>query len=174
MKSILLTIVIVLVVYGNFAYAQTSDNQKAKVAAKTFYKKYLPTFGYPSESDLRKLRSFLSPSLYSLLGNEIQRMRVWTAKNPDKKPPVIEDLFVCNHYERAARFRVGEANITGGTALITTYFDYTEKGKVFTTCKTESSFVKTNGKWMLNNIAFDDDVDLKTLLSRKEYDVLPK
>jgi len=173
MKSIILTI-IVLIACGNVSYAQNSDSQKAKAAAQTFYKKYLPTFGYPYKSDLRKLRPYLSPNLYSLVANEIRRMRLWTAKNPNDKPPVIDDLFVCNHEEPAARFRVGEAILKNKTAVVTTHFDYIEKEKIYATCKTESLFVQKSGRWLLDNIAFDDDVDLKTLLSRREYDVLPQ
>ena len=168
MKSILLTIFIALVVCGNSAFAQTSDSQKAKAAAQTFYKKYLPDFGYPYESDLRKLRPLISRNLYSLIAYEIKRMRAWTAKNPNDKPPVTDDLFVCNHEEPAARFRIGEIIINNKTAVVTTYFDYREKGKIYETCKTKSSFVQTGGRWLLDNIAFDEDVDLKTLLSRKE------
>ena len=173
MKSIILAIIF-LIACSNAAFAQNSDNQKAKAAAQTFYKKYLPTFGYPYESDLRKLRPLLSRNLYSLLANEVKRMRAWTAKNPNDKPPVIDDLFVCNHEEPAARFRVGDAVLDGKTAVVTTRFDYSEKGKVYETCKTKSSFVQTGGRWLLDNVAFDEDVDLKTLLSRKEYDVLPR
>lgn len=173
MKSIILTIFIVLFVGSSAAFSQNSDAQKAKAAAQIFYKNYLPMFGYPSESDLRKLRPYLSQNLSALISNEMRQMRVWSAKNKDEKPPVIDDLFLCNHEESPAKFRVGEAVMTNGTAVVTTSFDYIEKGKVYAMCQTKSSFVNKNGKWLLDNIAFDEGVDLKTLLSRKEYDVLP-
>ncbi len=174
MKSKILIIIVVLILCGSAVYAQTSDEQKAQAAAQTFYKKYLPMFGYPSESGLRNLRPLLSQNLSELIANELRRMRVWSAKNKDEKPPVIDDLFLCNHEEPATNFRVGEAVVTNGTAIITINFDYAEKGKVYATCRTKSSFVNKNGKWLLDNIAFDEGVDLKTLLSRKEYDVLPQ
>lgn len=172
--KLIISAIIIFIACGGTSYAQNSDNQRAKAAAQTFYEKYAPTFGYPYEPGLHKLRPLLSRDLYSLIGSEIRRMRLWTAKNPQEKPPVIDDLFICNHEEPAASFRVGEAIIKNKTAVVTTYFDYSEKGKVYATCKTESSFVQKGGRWLLDNIAFDEGVDLKTLLSRKKYDVLPQ
>ena len=173
MKAKILAAAVLLILCGSAVYSQSSEQQKAKAAAQTFYKKYLPMFGYPSESDLGKLRPHLSRNLSALIANERRRMRLWTAKNKDEKPPVIDDLFLCNHEEPATSFRVGEAVVTNKVAVVTTSFDYAEKGKVYATCQTKSSFIDENGKWLLDNIAFDEGVDLKTLLSREKYDELP-
>lgn len=160
---------------GDAIYAQKPvDNKSAEVAARAFYKKYLPLFGYPSASELQRLQPFLSGSLYSSIKYERERMKIWSAKNPDSKPPVIEDLFVCNHDEPPTGFRVGKANITSQTAVITVYFYYAENGKIYETCQTKSSLIRVNGKWLLDNVIFEEDADLKTLLSRKDYDVLPQ
>jgi len=156
-------------------YAQKARGEKAvKATAKIFYKKYLPLFGYPSVASLRRLRPFLSGSLYSSIKYERERMKLWSAKNPGEKPPVIEDLFVCDHYEPPARFRTGIAEITPPRdAAVTVYFDYFEKGKMLATCQTKLVFIRSNGRWLLDNIVFEKGADLRTLLAREDYETLP-
>ncbi len=112
-------------------YAQKSvDNKSAEVAARAFYKKYLPLFGYPSASGLRPLRPFLSGSLYSSIRYERERMKIWSAINLGDKPPDIEDLFVCNHYEPPTRFRTGKTTITTPRVLRIAGFQVSPKDLV--------------------------------------------
>lgn len=163
------------IIFCNAIYAQKSGgNEKpVKAAAAAFYKTYLPQFGYPTAAELGRLRPFLSGSLYSAIKYERERMKIWTAKNPGEKPPVSEDLFVCNHDEPPAKVRIGEITVNGQTALAIVHFNYSEKGKIYETCYTKSSFIRVGGKWLLDNVIFEEGADLKTLLSRKDYDVLP-
>ena len=176
-EKILFTMVLILVQIAFFStvYAQKSvrSEESVKVDADAFYKTYLPQFGYPSAAELQKLRPFLSESLYSSLSYERERMKIWTAKHPGEKPPVSEDLFVCNHDEPPAKFWMGEITVNGQTALAIVYFDYVEKGKIYETCQTKSALVREGGKWLLDNVFFEEGADLKSLLSRKDYEVLP-
>ncbi len=176
-KKLLFSIMLMFIniTFGGAIYAQnaTGNEKTVKAAADAFYKKYLPQFGYPSAAELNTLRPLLSESLYSSLQYERKRMKIWTAKNPGEKPPVIEDLFVCNQNEPPARFRTGKITVNGQTASAAVNFDYTEDKKIYTTCRTQPSFISVKGKWLLNNIIFDEGADLKTLLSRKDYEVLP-
>jgi hypothetical protein len=175
-KKLLFIAVLMLshVVWGSAIYAQKPGREKSvKIAAAAFYKKYLPQFGYPSQSELRRLRPLLSGSLYSLIKYEMERMKTWTAKNPNDKPPVSEDLFLCNHDEPATNFRVGKVTFGQRAATAVVYFDYAENKKIYATCQIESSFIRVGGKWLLDNVVFEKGVDLQDLLSRKEYDVLP-
>ncbi len=57
------------------------------------------------------------------------RKKIWSAKNPGEKPPIIEGLFVCNHDEPPARFRVGKITVNEQATLVTVYFDYAEGNK---------------------------------------------
>jgi hypothetical protein len=101
-------------------------------------------------------------------------MRDWSEKNPNLKPPVIEDVFVCNHYEKPQNFQVLKTSDNGRGALATVRFNYIEKGKVVDKCSVDAKFIRVKGKWLLDNVIFEDDADLITLLSRQNYEVLPK
>jgi hypothetical protein len=130
-------------------------------------------FGFPLEPDLKRLRPYLSPSLNTLLAGEVRRMRAWSAKNPDQKPPVIEDLFVCNRYEVPQRFGVEGAKARGRRAVATVSFEYVEGGAVVQRCTVEATFVRLRGRWLLDNVAWPGTTDLRTLLSRKVYETVP-
>jgi hypothetical protein len=160
-------------VCANAAPAQTPEARRVSAAADAFYRMHVAHFGFPLEPDLKRLRPYLSPALNSLLRNEVRRMREWSAKNPDQKPPVVEDLFVCNRYEVPQRFGVGGAKVSGGTALATVRFEYVEGGAVVQTCTVDATFVRLRGRWLLDNVAWAGSADLKTLLSRKDYAVVP-
>lgn len=64
MKSIV-RVIIVLIWFGVAAYAQNHINRRAELAARKFYENYLPIYGFPDESGLRRLRLYLSEYLYS-------------------------------------------------------------------------------------------------------------
>jgi hypothetical protein len=173
---LILLVLLVLVVHGstNGGYAQTSQSREVKAAATSFYRMHIAHFGFPLEDDLKRLNPSLSPELSSLLANELRRMREWSAKNPDQKPPVIEDLFVCNRYEAPQKFRVLGTKFSGGKALATVKFEYIEGGKVIASCEVEATFVRPNRKWLLDNADWEGTSDLRTLLSRKDYTVVPE
>ncbi len=160
-------------VLPNIVSAQTPEARRVTSAADSFYRMHVAHFGFPLEPDLKRLRPYLSPSLNSLLRNEVLRMRAWSARNPDQKPPVIEDLFVCNRYEAPQRFGVEGTKIEGRKAVATVKFEYVEGGAVVQTCTTDATFVRLRGKWLLDNVAWPGSADLRTLLSRKDYEAVP-
>jgi hypothetical protein len=162
------------VVYARSSLAQTSESRSVEAAAKAFYQMHVKHFGFPLEPDLKRLRPYLSPELNSLLANELRRMKEWSEKNPDMKPPVQEDLFVCNRYEVPQRFHIMRANPMGRKALVTVKFEYIASGKIIDSCEVEASFIRLNGKWLLDNADWEGTADLRTLLERKDYDVVPK
>lgn len=159
---------------GLFAQSSAASEKSIEAVAHAFYNKYLPQFGYPTAAELNTLHPLLIESLYSSLNYERKRMKIWSAKNSEEKPPIIEDLFVCNHDEPPARFRTGKITVKKQTASAIVQFDYTEDNKIYTTCQTELSLIRVKGKWLINNIIFEEGADLKTLLSRKDYEVLPR
>lgn len=154
--------------------AQTSEARRVTAAADSFYRMHVAHFGFPLEPDLKRLRPYLSPSLNSLLARELRRMREWSKQNPDRKPPVIEDLFVCNRYEVPQRFEVGGVKVGGRSASATVRFEYVEGGAVVQSCTVDATFVRLKGKWLLDNVAWAGSADLRTLLSRKDYGTVPE
>lgn len=170
-----LAALLVLAITGqaSLGRAQTSDVRGAEAAARSFYRMHVTHFGFPLEPDLARLRPYLSRELNSLLANEVRRMREWSAKNPDMKPPVMDDLFVCNRYEKPQRFRIGGTKLVGRKALVRVKFEYLESGKMIDSCEVEATFVRLKGRWLLDNAAWDGTPDLRTLLSRKDYAVVP-
>ena len=166
--------VFIVVAYANVSEAQTSENREVKAAAKSFYRMHVANFGFPLEPDLKRLRPYLSPGLNALLANELRRMREWSAKNPDMKPPIQEDLFVCNRYEVPQRFQVLRAKLMGRKFLATVKFDYLEAGRVIDSCEVEATFIRLKGRWLLDNVDWDKTPDLRTMLSRGDYAVVPR
>lgn len=154
--------------------AQTSETRGVTAAANAFYRMHVAHFGFPLEADLKRLRPYLTPELNSLLANELRRMREWSEKNPDMKPPVQEDLFVCNRYEVPQRFSIMKARATGRTALVTLKFEYIAEGKVIDSCEVDATFIRLKREWLLDNTNWEGSADLRTLLLRKDYDVVPK
>ena len=115
---------------GRMCFAQTVGNQtEPRAAATTFYRKYLPHFGFWFEPDLKALHPYISPRLYALLRLENQRLDSWAAQNPDLKPPVIGDLFTCNAHEHPQRFRVGTARAIGSGVAVDVRFELIEHNK---------------------------------------------
>jgi hypothetical protein len=164
---------VMVIVQASVSYAQTSEARRVKSAAQAFYRMHVAHFGFPLEPDLKRLRPYLSPELNSLLANELRRMREWSLKNPDMKPPVMEDLFICNRYEKPQRFRIVEARPMGRRALVRAKFEYLENGQVIDSCEVEGTFIRLKGKWLLDNVDWDETPDLRTLLSRKDYALVP-
>jgi len=155
--------------------AQTIGNQTApRAAADAFYRDYLPRFGFPMEADLKALQPYLSPRLHSLLRLELRREEAWSSQNPDLKPPVMGDLFTCNAHEHPQGFSVRTTREVGTGVVVDVRFDLIEHNKVVGRCKVAAFFVSIDGKWLLDNVFVNGDVDLKTLLSRKDYTVLPE
>ncbi len=175
-RLILMAVMAILFLMSLSASAQSSgsDDVKVKNAASQFFREYLRNFDYPFGNERKQLSRYLSPRLIKLIRYELQRMKAWSAKNPDLKPPVVEDLFTCNHYEPPHAFHVGKPAVRTdrGTAVIG--FAYAEQGKIIDRCKVIGIFINHHGRWLLDNVRFDKDVDLIKLLSRKEYTVLPK
>jgi len=170
---ILLALLSAAALLPNAAPAQTSEARKVSAAADTFYRMHVAHFGFPVEPDLRRLRPYVSPSLNALLANEVRRMRAWSAKHRDEKPPVVEDLFVCNRYEVPRRFKVGGVKVDKGKADATVKFEWVEGGAVVQTCDVDATFVRRGRKWLLDNVAWPGSADLRTLLSRKDYEKVP-
>jgi hypothetical protein len=176
-KPQLLVVMIAMLIFLNSAASAQSSNGDAaqvKKAASYFFREYLHHFDYPFANERTQLNQYLSPRLRSLIRYELQRLKAWSAKNPDLKPPVVEDLFTCNHYDPPQGFHVDKASVNKNQASVIIRFEYTEKGKIIDRCKVSTIYVNHGGKWLLDNVKFDKDVDLITLLSRKEYSVLPK
>lgn len=163
-----------VVVHARSSFGQTSESKSVEAAAKAFYQMHVAHFGFPLEPDLNRLRPYLTPELNSLLAGELRRMKEWSAKNPDMKPPVQEDLFVCNRYEVPQRFHIMKANPMGKKALVTVKFEYIVSGKIIDSCEVEAAFIRLRGKWLLDNAAWEGTGDLRTLLQRKDYEVVPK
>jgi hypothetical protein len=170
----LLILVAVVIVQASVSFAQTLEVRRVKTAAQSFYRMHVAHFGFPLEPDLKRLRPYLSPELNSLLANEVRRMREWSAKNPDLKPPIAEDLFICNRYEVPQRFRITGVKPMGRTALVRIKFEYVENGRMIASCEAEATFIRLKVKWLLDNADWDETPDLRTLLSRKEYVVVPR
>ena len=177
-RGLILTALSVLAVFAcasdTCAQTSASSASKVKAAAERFYRVHVANFGFPLEPDLKRLRPYLSPELHSLIANEIRRMWIWSAKNPDMKPPIQEDLFICNRYEEPQRFRVVGANVVGRRALVIVNFDYIADGKVIDSCLVEATFIRLKGRWLLDNVDWDETPDLRTLLSRKDYAAVPR
>src|SRR5688500_15353305 len=173
-SSVLPALLLLLLLGAAFALpggarAQTSAARGVRRAANSFYRMHVAHFGFPLEPDLKRLRPYLSPSLNSLLANEVRRMRAWSARHPDQKPPVIEDLFVCNRDEVPQRLGVRSVKAGGGRAVATVEFVYVEGGAVVQRCTVAATFVRLKGRWLLDNVAWEGSADLRTLLSRKDY-----
>lgn len=162
------------VLQPNASSAQTSEARKVNAAADSFYRMHVAHFGFPLEPDLRRLRPYLSPPLNSLLANEVRRMRRWSKQHPDEKPPVIEDLFVCNRSEVPWRFSVEGVKVDKGKANATVKFEYAEGGAVAQTCTVDATFVRLKGRWLLDNVAWPGSADLRKILSRKDYANVPE
>ena len=62
----------------------------------------------------------------------------------------------------------------GSIFRISGRFDLIEHNKVVDSCRATPYFVFLKGKWLLDNVFYYQDVDLKTLLSRKGYWDLPE
>ena len=158
----------------NASNAQTSEARRVTAAADSFYRMHVAHFGFPLEPDLKRLRPYLSPALNSLLADEVRRMRVWSKQNPGQKPPVIEDLFVCNRDDKPQKFSVGGVKVDKAKANATVRFVYEEGGRVVQTCDVDAAFVRLGGKWLLDNVAWPGSADLRKILSRKDYANVPE
>jgi hypothetical protein len=142
---------------------------KAKTAAANFFRKDLSIYGFSINPHMKELRPYFSPRFYSLLRYELRRRDAWVAKNPDMVPPVLEDFFVCNHRERPARFRIGRASVRGRRARVVVHFDYWDGDTYVEDCKSQAALILVKGRWLLDNVFFDDEADLRKLFSRKDY-----
>ena len=169
-----LLLLVLLSASASHANAQTPEARAVSAAADSFYRMHVAHFGFPLEPDLKRLRPYLSPALNSLLANEVRRMRVWSRRNPGEKPPVIEDLFVCNRDEVPQRFGVEGVKVERGRGHATVKFEYVEGGRVVQTCAVEATFVRLKRKWLLDNVSWPGSADLRRLLSRKDYAKVPE
>lgn len=169
-------VILLIFTFAGIGSAQNSGarNRQVKAAAESFYRIHVSHFGFTFESDLVRLRPYLSPNLSQLLKRELRRMTDWSKKNLNMKPPVIEDVFVCNHYEKPQNFRVIKTRLSGQNALATLRFNYIERGRVIDKCNVDAKFVRIRGKWLLDNVVFESGPDLITLLSRQNYEILPE
>lgn len=174
LSSLLLALLFTAALYPNASSAQTSEARRVTAAANSFYRMHVAHFGFPLEPDLKRLRPYVSPALNSLLANEVRRMRAWSRRNPDLKPPVIEDLFVCNNADTPQKFSVEGVKVEGRRAHATVRFVYEEGGRVVQTCDVNATFLRLKRKWLLDNVAWPGSADLKTLLSRKDYENVPQ
>jgi hypothetical protein len=173
-KAVLLLLALVLVTIAPDArpiYAQSNSHspKRAKTVAANFFRKDLSIYGFSIDPHMKELRPYFSPRFYSLLRYELRRRDAWVAKNPDMVPPVLEDFFVCNHRERPARFRIGGASVRGSRARVTVHFDYWDGSRYVEDCKSQASLVLVKGRWLLDNVFFDDEADLRKVFSRKDY-----
>ena len=174
LSALLLVLLFTAALHPNATSAQTSEARRVTAAADSFYRMHVAHFGFPLEPDLRRLRPYVSPALNSLLANEVRRMRAWSRRNPDEKPPVIEDLFVCNNADAPQKFSVGGVKVEGSRANATVKFVYEEGGRVVQTCDVNATFVRLKRRWLLDNVAWPGSADLRTLLSRKDYENVPR
>ncbi len=173
LRLIIVAILATILNTSPFAKPFVASGRKVKVAAQKFYQMYLPVFGAPFGNDLEKLKPFLSPRLYLLFVYESQRLEKWQAKHPGQKPPLSEDVFTCNSQEPPQNFRLGKAWPEQKKALVNVQFEYVEAGKIIDKCQVRATFIYQTGKWRLDNMAYKEGVDLRRLLSRKQYTVLP-
>ena len=171
---VLMVLSVIAVAHSVPSFAQTSETRGATAAAQSFYRMHVAHFGFPLEADLERLHPYLSPELKSLLEIELRRMKELSQKNTDMKPPVQEDLFVCNRYEVPHRFRIMRAKANGKKTLVTVKFEYIADGKVIDNCEVDATFIRLKREWLLDNTNWEGSTDLKTLLLRKDYDVVPK
>ncbi len=169
-----LLLLVLLSASASYTHAQTPDTRAVSAAADSFYRMHVAHFGFPLEPDLKRLRPYLSPSLNSLLANEVRRMRAWSKRNPDEKPPVIEDLFVCNNADTPRKFSVEGVKVEGDRGHATVKFEYVEGGRVVQTCAVEATFVRLKRKWLLDNVSWPGSADLRKLLSREDYAKVPE
>jgi hypothetical protein len=153
--------------------AQTSGNHGPRAAAAGFYRVWLPDRSV-FEADLTAIQPYVSPRLYSLLRFEFQRRDKWGQENPDLKPPLSGDFFLCYNGERPSGFHVGTTRAARFGAIVEVRLDWVEENKVWHRCKVKAYLIRMNGRWLLDNVFYYHDVDLKTLLSRKEYTVIPE
>jgi hypothetical protein len=172
--SLLLVLFFISALHPHTSSAQTSEARRVTAAADSFYRMHAAHFGFPLEPDLKRLRPYVSPTLNALLAGEVRRMREWSKRNPDQKPPVIEDLFVCNRYDKPQKFSVEGVKVEGSRADATVKFVYEEGGRVVQTCDVDATFVRLRGRWLLDNVAWPGSADLRTLLSRRDYEKVPR
>ncbi len=128
---------------------------------------------YLCRESVARERAWLTPKLHRLLVHELDRYDEAAAANggpQSYKPFVAGDVFTHSE-EPADAFRVAGAERTGETARV----------RVFASWSKDSSdgarelgmrvvVVRVGGRWLVDNVLYDDGDDLVDLLSRPDYE----
>ena len=165
----------ILVLVAIAAPAAATPPRTPEAAVEAFYRFHFAKrdLMYLCRESVARERAWLTPKLHDLLVHELDRYDVAAAANggpQNYKPFIAGDVFT--HSEGPAdTFRVGGAERSGQTArvrVVAVWSEDSEDGarEVGMTVVV----VRVRGKWLVDNVLYDDGDDLVDLLSRPDYE----
>jgi hypothetical protein len=160
MKTKIVFLPIVLVLLSVSAFAQ---RQSASEFVREFYRFHLSHENIFNEREVARRRRFFSPRLQLLFDAELRREKAYLKKNPTDKPFFGDGLpFTPIEFCRKD-YRVGETQTGKRATLVNVNLVY---GK--SSCDADDGtkllykivLVKIGGKWLIDNLIYDDGTTL--------------
>ena len=170
-RSVFLAVLFALLAVG--ASAQNSTPAASVKSFYTFDRSHSQVF---NRRNIDARKQWLSASLYKLFLKELKRERVYLEQNPTDKPHFGDGLPFQPSDERCqARgksyrylYRVSRTTIKKRNAEVWVEFYYPKQ------CEQHSvefmlEMVNTNGKWLINDVVYEDTSHLTVDLQRRDY-----
>ena len=127
---------------------------------------------YHCRESVARERRWLTPRLHKLLVYELDRYDRAAAANggpQNYKPFIAGDVFTHSE-EPADAFRVEGAETTGATAKVRVVASWRESSDGPREVEITVVLARERGRWLIDNLLFDDGDDLVDLLSRPDYE----
>ena len=153
---------------SNDAFAQNrADKSRAIEAVRVFYQFHFSHKDIFNQTEVSRRRRFFTSKLQQLFDAELKRQRIYLKKYPDNKP-YFEGLPFQPIEFCPENYSVGAAQSTRQKATVKVNFVY---GKSSCDAKDGTKIIykmllsKLNGKWLIDDVVYDDGTTLTQAFS---------
>jgi hypothetical protein len=163
--------VMALLLPTSFGYGQTTQTSALQVA-REFYRLHFLRGDqmYFEPENIRRKRTWLTPKLYRLLLKEFQRETDYAKVHPDLilKPYFSGDVFT-DAESLPQVFRVTKAKLANDGAIVTVWVYWNDDTVGKMKRKIQVVMVRSQTRWLIDNLLYENDEDLVKLLKRTSY-----
>jgi len=155
------------------AFAQRST---PKAAVESFYKFDRSNPQAFNRRNIEARKAWFSPALYALFQNELRRETAYLKKNPTNKPYFGDSLpfrpleELCDGPQKLGRvLTIKQEFQRSSRGAVTATFEYPKPCTTRDTVVYTIGLIKVNGGWVIDDVNYGEDTNLKERLRREEY-----
>jgi hypothetical protein len=173
MMRIFIFVIVVISLLSAGVHPVCAAESRATSVVMDFYSSHFATAErmFFTREKVRRVKGWLSPKLYRLMLHELRRAeaveREYTGINA-KKPDISGDVFT-NSESPPQVFRLGKSSQRKGIAEVDVWCYWNDQtiGRMKRQVKVQLVF--SRGKWLIDNLVYEDGSDLVSMLSRHDY-----